>query len=320
MKLLNLDVFYVIAGAFLLLVAVRLVLDSTQPKRWGSALFWGLLAVAFLAGKSLPPVVAGYLVLALVVLAATKQLGAPRAGSVTAAERSSAATRLQNRIFVPALLIPATAVVGTLGLSQLHVGDCWLLDSTNVTVTSVCLGAVVAAGVGLRVTRAPVMTPVVEGSRLLQTIGWAIILPQFLAALGGIFAKAGVGAVVAELVAQALPTQFPFVAVLAYCAGMALFTICMGNAFAAFPVITLGIGLPFIVQLHGGNPAIMAAIGMLSGYCGTLLTPMAANFNIVPAMLLELRDKNAVIRAQAPMALGILTANIALMYFCVYRF
>ena len=94
----------------------------------------------------------------------------------------------------------------------------------------------------------------------------------------------------------------------------------MGNAFAAFPVITLGIGLPFIVQQHGGNPAIMAAIGMLCGYCGTLLTPMAANFNVVPVMLLELKDKNAVIKAQVPIALTILAANILLMYCCVYRF
>ena len=42
----------------------------------------------------------------------------------------------------------------------------------------------------------------------------------------------------------------------------------------------------------------MAAIGMLSGFCGTLMTPMAANFNIVPAALLELADRNAVIKAQ----------------------
>ena len=54
------------------------------------------------------------------------------------------------------------------------------------------------------------------------------------------------------------------------------------------------------------NPAVMAAIGMFSGYCGTLMTPMAANFNIVPAALLELEDKNAVIRAQVPTALAIL--------------
>ena len=320
MKLLNLDTFYAIAGVFLLLVAGRALADRTQPKRWGSALFWGLLAVVFLAGNHLPAVVVGYMVLAMVVLAATKQMGVPLARGVPAGQRAAEAARLKNRIFLPALLIPATAVVGTLGLSKIHVGNLWLLDSANVTVTSVSLGALVALVVALRLTRAAPLTPVDEGSRLLQIVGWALILPQMLAALGGIFSQAGVGAVVADLVARALPTQFPFVAVLAYCAGMALFTMCMGNAFAAFPVITLGIGLPFIVTLHGGNPAIMAAIGMLSGYCGTLMTPMAANFNIVPAMLLDLRDKNTVVKTQLPIGLAILAANIAIMYFCVYRF
>jgi uncharacterized membrane protein len=174
--------------------------------------------------------------------------------------------------------------------------------------------------VGWRLTRAPLPTPLTEGSRLLQTIGWALVLPQMLAALGGIFARAGVGEVIADLVASALPTQYAFIAVLAYCAGMALFTIVMGNAFAAFAVITGGIGLPFIVRMHGGNPAIMAAIGMLAGYCGTLLTPMAANFNIVPAMLLELKDRHAVIKAQAPIAAAIFVANVLLMWLCVYRF
>jgi len=59
---------------------------------------------------------------------------------------------------------------------------------------------------------------------------------------------------------------------------------------------------------------------MLAGYCGTLVTPMAANFNLVPVMLLELEDKNAVIKAQAPMALALLAFNLLLMEFCVYRF
>jgi uncharacterized membrane protein len=319
-KLLNLEVFYVVAGVFLLLVAGRIALDRHQPKRRGSALFWGLLAVTFLAGKALPPVAVGYMLLVMVGLAATKQMGSAGEPGAIAEERAASAERLQDRIFVPALLIPATAVVGTLLLSRLHMGDWWLLDSVNTTVTSVCLGAVVAMIVALQQTRARLVTPVIEGSRLVQTVGWALILPQLLAALGGIFAQAGVGPVVAGFAAHALPTQDPFVAAVAYCTSMALFTICMGNAFAAFPVITLGIGLPFIVQQHHGNPAIMAAIGMLSGYCGTLLTPMAANFNLVPVMLLELKDKNAVIKAQAPIALGILTANILIMYFCVYRF
>jgi uncharacterized membrane protein len=318
--MLGLDLFYVIAGIFLLLVAVRIALDGKHPRRWGSAVFWGLLAVIFLAGQALPPAVVGYMLVLMVVLAATGRMGPAAHGETPVAERAVEAEKLKNRIFAPALLIPVTAVVGTLLLSKLHVGDWWLMDPVNVTVTSVCLGAVVAVFVGLRLTRARPVTPVQEGSRLVQTIGWALILPQMLAALGGIFAQAGVGPVVAGLATRALPTQFPFVAVVAYCGGMALFTICMGNAFAAFPVITLGIGLPFIVQLHHGNPAIMAAIGMLSGYCGTLLTPMAANFNLVPAMLLELRDKNAVIKAQVPIALGVWTANVLIMYFCVYRF
>ena len=66
--------------------------------------------------------------------------------------------------------------------------------------------------------------------------------------------------------------------------------------------------------------AIMGAIGMLSGFCGTLMTPMAANFNIVPAALLELKDRNGVIRAQVPTALILLLANTALMYALVFRF
>ena len=36
---------------------------------------------------------------------------------------------------------------------------------------------------------------------------------------------------------------------------------------------------------------MIGAIGMLAGFCGTLMTPMAANFNIVPAALLELKDQ-----------------------------
>ena len=114
------------------------------------------------------------------------------------------------------------------------------------------------------------------------------------------------------------PLQFPLVAVVAYCAGMALFTILLGNAFAAFPVMTLGVGLPFVVKAHGGDPAVMGALGMLSGYCGTLVTPMAANFNIVPVKLLELRDDYAVIKAQAPFGAAIWIFNVVTMYLCVY--
>jgi len=98
-----------------------------------------------------------------------------------------------------------------------------------------------------------------------------------------------------------------------------LFTMIMGNAFAAFPVMMAGIGLPLLVHKHGAAPAVLGSLGMLTGYCGTLLTPMAANFNIVPAVLLELRDQYAVIRAQWPTALVLLVVNVILMAVLVFR-
>ncbi len=321
MNLITLEAFYVIVGVVLLLVAGRIAADAAHPKRWGSALFWALLAVTFVFGRAIPPLVTGYLVLAMVVLAAAKQVGRPSGAPASSpAERTAHEERLRHRLLWPALLIPATAVAGTLLLARVHLGSVRLVEPSQAALISLSLGALFALGLGLWLTKAPLETPLAEGSRLLQTIGWALILPQLLAALGGIFAQAGVGEVIAGLLAAALPMRAAFVAVLAYCGTMALFTMIMGNAFAAFAVVTGGIGLPFIVQQHGGNPAIMAAIGMLSGYCGTLLTPMAANFNIVPALLLELKDRYAVIKAQAPVAVVIFIANLLLMYFCVYRF
>ena len=93
----------------------------------------------------------------------------------------------------------------------------------------------------------------------------------------------------------------------------------MGNAFAAFPIITGGIGLPLLVGVHGADAAVVGAIGMVTGYCGTLMTPMAANFNIVPAALLELDDPNGVIRAQVMTALPLIAVNLALMAWLAFR-
>ena len=111
-----------------------------------------------------------------------------------------------------------------------------------------------------------------------------------------------------------VPETSQLATVMAYCMGMAIFTMIMGNAFAAFAVITAGIGLPMVIIGHGGDPAIVGVLGMLSGYCGTLLTPMAANFNVVPAALLELDDKYHVVKLQAAPALLMLAINITLMY------
>ena len=88
----------------------------------------------------------------------------------------------------------------------------------------------------------------------------------------------------------------------------------MGNAFAAFPVMSAGIALPFLILGHHADPAPLVAIGMYSGYCGTLMTPMAANYNIVPAALLELKDQNAVIRQQVGTAVPLWVCNVVIIY------
>ena len=108
-------------------------------------------------------------------------------------------------------------------------------------------------------------------------------------------------------------------AVAAYCIGMAGFTMITGNAFAAFPVMTAGVALPFLIGKFGGDPAAICAIGMLSGFCGTLMTPLAANFNVVPVRLLNLDDRYGVIRAQAPTAIPLLIVNMVLMYVLAFR-
>jgi uncharacterized membrane protein len=194
-----------------------------------------------------------------------------------------------------------------------------VVDIKQVTVISLAIATVLALLLGMMMLRPPLLAPIKEARRLLDAVGWAAVLPQMLAALGALFAIAGVGNVVSGLAQRWIPLDNPFVVVTTYAIGMAVFTMIMGNAFAAFPVMTAGIGLPLIVHKFGGDPTVMAAIGMLSGFCGTLMTPMAANFNIVPTALLELPDEYAVIKVQIPTALLLLGANILLMNFLVFR-
>jgi hypothetical protein len=190
--------------------------------------------------------------------------------------------------------------------------------ATLVTLFSMTAGSLIGLGMAIKMTHEKVHQPIQEARRLLDSIGWAFILPQILATLGLLFTAAGVGDGISWLTKTYLAVDSRFIAVAVYAIGMALLTMVMGNAFAAFPIVTAGIGIPILVLQHGGNPAVMAAIGMFSGYCGTLMTPMAANFNIVPAALLELPDKNAVIKAQVPTGVLLLIANVFLLYFLMF--
>ena len=247
------------------------------------------------------------------------KLGGAPPELATRAEREASAARWGNKLFIPALTIPAVTLLGTLTLKFVTIGGAPLVDPKQVTLISLGLATTIALVVGMLLLRPPVAAPIVEARRLMDAVSWAAVLPQTLATLGAMFALAGVGPILAGIFQKWIPLNTPLTAVIAYAVGMAVFTALMGNAFAAFPVMTAGIGLPIIVHQFGGNVVVAAAVGMLSGFCGTLTTPMAANFNIVPAKLLELPDEYAVIKAQLPTALLLLAANIGIMYVFAFR-
>ena len=318
--MITLEFVYLLAGLAFAGFAALSLFDRANRKRLGNAAFWGLLAASFLFGSHLGDVANGVLVLALILLGGFGALGQGKPATTSTEERRASAIQRGNWLFVPALIVPAVALLGTLFLKSAHLGAAPLLDAKQVTLISLAIGILLALAVAMIWLRPKLIAPLEEGRRLIDTIGWAAILPQLLASLGAIFALSGVGQAVGIVATRYLPLDQPFEAVLVYCVGMAAFTAVMGNAFAAFPVMTAAIGLPLIVHQFHGNPAIMAAIGMLSGFCGTLTTPMAANFNIVPAALLELPDRNGVIKVQLPTAGLMLIANTLLMYALVFRF
>ncbi len=315
---------YALLGGFMLFAAVSNLRRAEKGSNY-SAAFWGLLGSITLLADWLPAIATGAAVVAAAVLAASgrmrdvRRAEEPLTVNAPGASLSDMGSAFGNRIFVPALLIPAITVAAVLAFKAAERGGNPLATAQHATLLALALACLVATIVACAMTREPAATPLREGSRLLDAIGWAAILPLLLAMLGSVFGEAGVGEIVAELMRAWVPTDSRFACVLAYALGMALFTMLMGNAFAAFPVITAGIGLPLLVQQHGAEAASLAAIGMLSGYCGTLLTPMAANYNLVPAALLELPDRNAVIRAQVATALPLLACNVALMYWIPFR-
>jgi uncharacterized membrane protein len=283
-------------------------------RRFGNAAFWGLLALSMFAGDRLGDFGNGLLVIGLVLIAGFGGLKPPEAADATLETRQARAATYGNQLFLIALIIPATALAGTFLFKLVPQ---WI-DAKQVTLISLGLGVLIALVAGSIRFRPSVMLPLAQGNRLMDSVGWAATLPQMLASLGAIFALAGVGDAVGALIGAAIPQGSLAGAVIAYGLGMALFTMVMGNAFAAFPVMIAAVGMPLLIKQYGGDPAIICAIGMLAGFCGTLMTPMAANYNLVPAALLELKDRNGVIKAQIGTALPLLAVNILLIYMLAF--
>ncbi|MGK5639536.1 DUF979 domain-containing protein [Streptomyces sp. URMC 126] len=316
--------FWLVGGLFLVMAAQMLVQGGNERPR-GSAAFWGLLGVGFIYGTwvadgSAPPEPLGAAVLVMICVAGFGRTGrgvplTGKAEEAAAKRRLESADRFGGWLFLPALTIPAVALFCAVGLKKVHWDGRPLLQKGSETILGLGIGAVVALVVGMVLVRERrPAEPVAAGRSMLESMGAALLLPQLLATLGAIFSVAGVGEQVRRITTAVLPEGSVFLAVVVYCAGMFVFTVVMGNGFAAFPVMTAAVGWPVLVeQAHGNAPAVLA-VGMLAGFCGTLVTPMAANYNLVPAALLELTDQYGPIKAQLPTAFVLLGCNIAIMY------
>ena len=295
---------YWLAGVVLLIVAVMSWQDKANPRRLTTGLFWGVYGVLFLLGdwtyqlvgdKRMVNIAVGG---AVVVMALIAGFGGVKLGSYhqrTREQREESASRLGNRLFYPALAIPVVTVIGVLmfnhvpGLQEALFGPG--NHATLVTLFSMTAGSLIGLGMAIKMTHEKVHQPIQEARRLLDSIGWAFILPQILATLGLLFTAAGVGSGISYLTQEYLAVDSRFIAVAVYTIGMALLTMVMGNAFAAFPIVTAGIGIPILVLQHGGDPGGMGANGMFSRHCGKPVKPEGGKFYNLAAGLLGLAGK-----------------------------
>jgi uncharacterized membrane protein len=291
----------------LLVFAGLTFLDRRHSHRLGTGFFWLAFGVIFIFGGLLPYWLTGLLVIAMVAIdgAGRVSRGSDDTRSTTPLQKGR---RLGDRIFLPVLVIPIVtfATAAAFRLSG--------LDVSRGALVGLGFGSVAAMIVGLALTGGTVREMMQAGRRLNESMGAVNILPQLLASLGVIFTAAHVGDLIAGGIQRIVPDGNLFLLVLANCFGMALFTIVMGNSFAAFPVIATGVLVPLIIKPYGVNPAMAAILTLTAGSSGTLMTPMAANFNIVPAALLEMRDQYGVIKFQLPFALTIWSLHVVLMW------
>ena len=305
------EIFYSLIGIVFILVGVKALRDPKAEKKITTACFWFILAFTFILGNHLPKWITGLCVIIIAVLTGIN--GVKQSANDTPDPKAvrASANKMGYKVFIPALCLAVVAVIAaTLGGSVASLS--WLTANNAIGVSGI-----VALLVALILFKASPKYIVKDGTRLMDNVGPIGILPQLLSALGALFTAAGVGTVIANGVSAIIPEGSKLIACAVYCIAMALFTIIMGNGFAAFSVITVGIGIPFLIA-QGATPVIVGALGLTAGYCGTLCTPMAANFNIMPAALLEVKNKYAIIKSQLPVAIIMLVIHIALMYFFAF--
>ncbi|MDT2661958.1 DUF979 domain-containing protein [Enterococcus hulanensis] len=295
-----LEIIYIIMGAVAVYTGIKNARDKDNATPIGTAIFWCALGVVMMFGRWIPPMINGVLVISMTLPPIFKKVSKGKESAPTETVTKKMADKIGMKIFIPALSMGIFAIIFAV-FTQ--------------------LGALVGVGVGVLVAIVILMIysnsnkPKVfldDAERMLSTVGPLSMLPMLLASLGAIFTAAGVGEVISELVAKVIPKGNVNLGIIVFAIGMMLFTMIMGNAFAAITVMTVGIGAPFVLA-YGADPVLIGMVALTCGYCGTLCTPMAANFNIVPVAMLEMKDRFGVIKNQAVLAVIFLVFQIGYM-------
>lgn len=296
-----LELLFMLMGLMCFYVARKHLQNWQHPASRESFLFWGLLGTILAFGRFIPSVVVGGLILLMTIPAIRK-----RVLPVDQLTKKKAAPPFKNqgpKIFIPALVIGVVAI----------------LCSLFTTISSL-VGIGIGVFFSLLILHAyskknTIHVFLEDGATMLENVGPLSILPMLLASLGVIYTQAGVGEVIASGIQTIVPKGNLFVGIVILAVGMVVFTMIMGNSFASITVMVVGIGHPFLLS-YGVDPVI-SMVALSCGSCGTLLTPMAANFNIVPVTILEMKDKYGVIKNQLVVAVSLLVIQIVYMYLIV---
>src|SRR5947199_8317136 len=121
--------------------------DRDNRKRFGNAAFWGLMALSLLAGSWLGDFVNGLLVLALALIGGFGLMGRGAPETTNQGERLTWAQQLGDRLYLPALVIPAVALAGTLAYKYTPLGGLGWIEPQRETFVFLCLGSLLAVGV-----------------------------------------------------------------------------------------------------------------------------------------------------------------------------
>lgn len=297
----GLNVVWVIIGLITIYAGIKNLLDKENPSRVGTAVFWCSFGIVCGFGSWLPAKVSGVLVLIMCLPPIFKKVKIGKTDNPTKEHTEQQFKKIGMKIFVPAFSVAVCSLF-------------FALFSNMSSMVAITVGVIVAM-VLLMAFDAKQNKPAVflnDSERFLGITGPLSMLPQLLGCLGGIFTAAGVGDVIAQLVEKIVPKGNVNIGIIVYAIGMVLFTMIMGNAFAAITVMTVGIGAPFVLA-YGANPVVIGMLALTCGYCGTLLTPMAANFNILPVAILNMKDRWGAIKNQVLVAIFMLVFQICYM-------